>query len=44
MIDRLQFPGQQSPGKLALAPRKAGHATNHKGSGEKSAIIRTPEV
>ena len=31
MIDRLQFPGQQSPGELALAPRKAGHATNHRG-------------
>src|SRR5260370_6425468 len=31
MIDRLQFPGQQSLWELALASRKAGHATNHRG-------------
>src|SRR5260370_23620801 len=31
MIDRLQFPGQQSLRELALASRKAGHATNHRG-------------
>ncbi len=31
VIDRLQFPGQQAPGELALASRKAGHATNHRG-------------
>src|SRR5882724_6892873 len=31
MIDRLQFPSQRPPGKLALASRKAGHATNHRG-------------
>ena len=31
MVDRLQFPGQQPLWELALAPRKAGHATNHRG-------------
>jgi len=31
MIDRLQFPSQQSLWELALASRKAGHATNHRG-------------
>ena len=31
MIDRLEFPGQQSPGELPLASGKAGHATNHRG-------------
>ena len=31
VIDRLQFPGEHAPRKLALAARKAGHATDHRG-------------
>ena len=31
VIDRLQLPGQRPLWELALAPRKAGHTTNHRG-------------
>ncbi len=39
VIDRLHFPGQQSPIELPFAPRKAGHTTNHRGLRLESAII-----